>query len=72
MPVSILAKVGRRVCYMREEREVTQEVLSAQAGISRQTLSRIENGKVDPGIETLHNIAKALRLKMSDLLGGVD
>lgn len=68
MPVDILVRVGRRIRYLRTSRGFSQESLSAQAAISRVNLSRIENGKTDAGLHTLHGIARALGVKIVDIV----
>lgn len=72
MAVDVVVRVGRRIRYLRTSRGVTQEVLSAQAGITRINLSRIENGKAEPGLRTLADLAHALGIKLSELLQAVD
>lgn len=51
---------------------MTQEMLSALAGLSRINLSKIENGKAEPGIRTVYSISQALNLKMTELFITVD
>lgn len=72
MPVDILVLVGRRLRYLRTTRGLSQDDLAAHAGISRNTLSRIENGKHDAGIHTMSALAKALGYKLVDLFKGLD
>ena len=72
MAVDILVRLGRRIRYLRTERGITQEVLSARAGIARINLSRIENGKAEPGLRTLADLAAALGVKLAELLMMVD
>jgi transcriptional regulator with XRE-family HTH domain len=72
MAVDILVKVGRRIRYQRTARGISQEVLSARAGLSQANLSRIENGKAEPGLRTLADIAHVLNMKLSELLQAVD
>ena len=55
--------MGFRVKEFREEKNMTQEELERRSGISRQTISAIENGKVKPGdvkVGTLKALASAL------------
>lgn len=72
MPVDILVLVGRRLRYLRSNRKLSQDDLAAHAGISRVTLSRIENGKVDASIHTMSALVKALGYKLVDLFKGLD
>lgn len=51
----------------RHDKNITLIQLSSLTGISKSTLNNIENGKVSPTINQLEAIAKALRVKISDL-----
>lgn len=72
MPIDILVRVGRHLRYLRTSRGISQEDLASQAGLTQAALSRIETGNAEAGLRTLHDIAKALGLKMVDLLNGMD
>ena len=55
--------MGYRVKEIREEKNMTQEELERRSGVSRQTISAIENDRVKAGdvkIGTLMALAKAL------------
>lgn len=52
----------------RAELHLTQEELAAKAGTSQNHYSNIESGNRIPKIETLANIAKALDLRIEQLL----
>lgn len=53
--------MGYRVKEIREEMKMTQEELEQKSGISRQTISAIENGKGgDVKAGTLKALARAL------------
>lgn len=53
--------MGYRVKEIRKQRNMTQEELERKSGISRQTISAIENDKVsDVKVGTLLAIANAL------------
>lgn len=60
--------VGRNVRRIRAERRLTMSGLAAQAGLSKQTLSKIEMGEGNPTVETLEAIAGALRVGVAHLL----
>lgn len=51
----------------RNNKKVTLVKLSKMTGISKSTLNNIENEKVSPTIAQLEAIAKALRMKITDL-----
>ena len=58
-------KVGQTVSYFRNQKGVSQEVLSGLADIGRSHLSAIERGERKPTLETLYRICNALEIKMS-------
>jgi transcriptional regulator with XRE-family HTH domain len=53
---------------IRERKGLTQEALAAKSGVSRAYLSRLEMGRHDPPLSRLRKIAKALRVKVSELV----
>jgi DNA-binding XRE family transcriptional regulator len=54
---------------IRIKRKMSQEALARAAGVSLMTIHRLENSpKVNPTIETLTSIAKALQVYREDLL----
>lgn len=61
-------KLGENIKKIRGKAGKTQEELAKQAGVHFSYLSRIERGVVNPSIEVLENIAKALKVKSSDIL----
>jgi transcriptional regulator with XRE-family HTH domain len=63
-PDPVLAALLKR---LREEREITQEQLAFDAGITASALSRIERGLNNPGWTTIKRIAKALDVSLTDL-----
>lgn len=58
-------KVGKTVAFFRQQKGVSQEVLSGLADIGRSHLSAIERGERKPTLETLYRICNALDVKMS-------
>ena len=65
---SLLRGVGARVRQCREEREWTQEDLSARAELDRSYIAGIEAGLRNPSIKAVAKIARALDLTLSELL----
>lgn len=57
---------------LRLDRGLTLQELAARCGVSRATLSRIENGEVSPTAETLGQLAAAFTLPASQLLAPMD
>lgn len=62
-----MVHVGREIRRVREERGLNQTQLAASVGTGPAAISRIENGRQSPNIETLEKIAQALEMEMSDL-----
>ena len=63
---------GRIIRKLREQRGMTQEVLSGLAAVSRSHLAEIESGRTNANVETLWRISEALDIKMSDLIRMVE
>ena len=61
-------RLGMQIATMRNARELTQEALARKAGISLGYLARLETGRQDPSLATLRKLAKALKVKLADLL----
>jgi transcriptional regulator with XRE-family HTH domain len=57
---------------LREEREITQEQLAFDAGITASALSRIERGLNSPGWTTVKRIADALNVSVAQLAAEVE
>ena len=51
----------------RAEKDLTQDQLAAAAGVSRQTISAIENGEFNPSIKMCCAICRVLDRKLDDL-----
>ena len=49
--------VKNRIEEIRTERGIRQEELAKAMGVSRQTISSLENGRYNPSIMLAHNIA---------------
>jgi transcriptional regulator with XRE-family HTH domain len=62
------ALVGRNVQRIRQRRGLTQEKLSEKAGFTQQYISDLENGRRNPTVVTLYEIAMALGVSHMDLL----
>lgn len=60
--------VGEQIKRLREARRMSVSELARQTGISKATLSVLENGQGNPTIETIAALAVGLRLPLSDLI----
>jgi transcriptional regulator with XRE-family HTH domain len=63
-----LTAVGHRLRALRRERELTLVDMSAVAGISVSTLSRLESGARRPTLELLLPLARAYRVTLDELV----
>ena len=61
--------VGPRLKAIRTRRGVTLTDLSERTGISKSTLSRLENGQRRPSLELLLPLAQEYRVPLDDLVG---
>ncbi len=61
--------VGPRLRKVRELRGVTLTDVAGRTGISKSTLSRLENGQRRPSLELLLPLAQAYRVPLDDLVG---
>ncbi len=61
-------KMVTKIKEVREKRGMTQEELSEKSGISRTTISDLENGKIkNTSASTMVSISKALKCKVKDI-----
>lgn len=64
--------VGSVIQRFREERGISQEVLSGFADIGRTHLSAIERGVRKPTLETFYRIGEAMNVKPSVILQAIE
>jgi transcriptional regulator with XRE-family HTH domain len=60
--------VGQNVRRIRQKRGLTQERFAEISGFSQQYLSSLENGRRNPTVVTLYELAIALGVSHLDLL----
>ena len=65
-------KVGSVIQEKREEKGLSQEVVSGLAGIGRTHLSAIERGQRKPTLETFFKLAEALDMPPSELMKRIE
>ena len=68
--IAMLGKqtLGQRIRQFRESAGLTQEALARAADIGRVTMVRLEKGEQTPRFKTLDAIAKALGIRVPELL----
>ncbi len=64
----VLQKFGDSLQKVRKSQDISQEELAAKLSMHRTYVGMIERGERNPTIRTLYKIAKALKVKSSDLL----
>lgn len=64
---SLSKKIGKKIKLERIKREISQEDLSFNSGLARNTIWKIESGRVSPTIDSLEKIAKALGMDFATL-----
>lgn len=69
MPSNTIEKatVAENLRYQRKRKGLTQEHLSERSGVAIRTIQRAENAKVEPHLQTLALLAKALELEVHEL-----
>ena len=60
--------VGQAIINLRKEKQINQETLAFEAGISRHFMYRLENNLASPTVKTLEKISLALSIKPSAIL----
>lgn len=60
--------IGSRIKAAREAKKLTQELTAEHSGITTVYLSIIENGKVHPTLDVLHNICSVLECDLGAIL----
>jgi transcriptional regulator with XRE-family HTH domain len=60
--------VGRNVRRVRQEKALTQEQLADLSGFSQQYISGLEQGRRNPTIVTVYELATALGVNYLELL----
>jgi transcriptional regulator with XRE-family HTH domain len=60
--------IGRRITSLREEKKLSQGDIEKRTGLLRCYISRVENGHTVPAIETLEKIARALEMRLYQMM----
>lgn len=56
-----------RIEEIRKEKEIRQEEFAKSMGVSRQTISSLENGRYNPSIILAYKIAKYFDMTIEDV-----
>lgn len=68
MQEMFLKKLGEKIKGLRKEKKLTLSTLCYKNGLEPSTVSRVEKAQVDVKVSTLVKIAKALDIKLEDLI----
>jgi len=61
-------KLGENLKKIRTNKNITQTVLAETLGVNKSFVSNIENGKTNPTLSTITNLAQALGVSTNELL----
>jgi transcriptional regulator with XRE-family HTH domain len=61
-------QLGKNIKKARQKAKMTQTEVAEKAGIHANYYARIERGEHNPSVDILEAIAKALKVKSSDIL----
>lgn len=64
--------IGSYIAKKRREKNLTQEQLAEQLGVSNKTISKWENGKCMPDYSIIEQLCKKLSVTLSELMDGED
>jgi transcriptional regulator with XRE-family HTH domain len=65
---NVKTRFGDKLREVRERKGVSQERLAEMAGLHRTYVSSVERGKRNISIENIEKLAKALQVRMGDLM----
>jgi transcriptional regulator with XRE-family HTH domain len=58
----------KKLVNLRAKQGLSQRDLAKRSNVTNVTIARIETGVYDPRLSTLRKLAKALKVKVADLL----
>ncbi|MDR3735205.1 MAG: helix-turn-helix transcriptional regulator [Acidobacteriaceae bacterium] len=70
--MDVQERLGARIRAIRHLKGMTQADLAKASQQQRAYLSQLENGKFSARIDTLHLIAKGLRVTLAEMFDGVE
>ena len=65
---NILVSMLKKLPILRKKHKLSQRALAELTGLSYVHIARIETGDYDPRLSTLQALAKALKVKIGDLV----
>jgi transcriptional regulator with XRE-family HTH domain len=70
--MDIRKQFGKRVKQLRQENELSQEALAHLAELDRTYIPSIEKGERNVSLEVIQKLSKAFKMKISELLKGIE
>lgn len=67
MQNNLRVELGKRIRHLRKIAQYTQEELGENSGLSYKFIGEIERGEVNPSLDSLSGIARALKINVRDL-----
>jgi len=61
-------KLGENLKKIRTKKNISQTALAETLGVDKSFVSNIENGKTNPTLSTITNLAQALGVSTNELL----
>ncbi len=68
---NLINQIGSKIKYYRTLNKISLSKLAKNAGISKSTLFGLEEGRSNPTISTLINIATTLNIDLNEIIGSV-
>ena len=59
--------IGENIQFLRKKRNITQEALAEQIGVSRQTIAKWEAGESAPDLDVADRLCQALEISLDEL-----
>jgi len=66
--IKLRREIGNNLKRIRNKKELKQVEVAVEAGINHSYYSKIERGEVNPSLEKIYRIIKALRIRSSEIL----
>ena len=61
-------ELGRKIYYTREDKNISQQQLAKQLGVSKNLLNKWENCEEMPDLKNINKLSKALDISVNELI----
>jgi putative transcriptional regulator len=65
---ALLKKIGKNIAHLREQANLSQTELALRCDKDKQSLNRLEKGRINPSIFYLYQVSSELNIPLKDLL----